>query len=156
MSMNKSDAQSGSCRGFTLIQVIVALAVVAILAGIAFPSYQEVVRKGKRTEGRAALYLLMQQEERFYSQRHSYIAFSSDSTGPDEKQFKWFSGNTPSASAYEISAEACENDTIQNCVRLVAKPGTAKVDPNFEDPVCGELSLTSTGEKKASREECWR
>jgi type IV pilus assembly protein PilE len=142
--------------GFTLIQVIVALAVVAILARIAFPSYQEAVRKGKRAEGRAALYQLMQQEERFYSQRNSYIKFSPGSTGKDEKQFKWFSGNTPATSAYEISAEACENDPIQNCVLLIAKPGTANVDSNFDDPVCGDLSLASTGEKKANSADCWR
>jgi type IV pilus assembly protein PilE len=156
VNLNRIECQRRPHRGFTLIQVIVALAVIAILAGIAFPSYQEAVRKGKRAEGRAALYQIILQEERFYSQRNSYIAFSSASTGADEKQFKWFSGNAPSTSAYEISAEACENDSIQNCVRLVAKPGTAKVDSNFDDPVCGELSLTSAGEKKANREECWR
>lgn len=154
--LNKSEGRRESPCGFTLIQVIVALVIVAILAAIALPSYQEAVRKGKRTEGRAALYQLMQQEERFYTLRNSYIRFSSASTGEDEKQFKWFSGNTPATSAYEIRAEACPGDTIRNCVLLTAKPGTTMVDSNFDDPVCGELSLASTGEKKANSTECWR
>lgn len=143
-------------RGFSLIQVIVALAVVGILAGIAYPSYLEATRKAKRAEGRAALYQLMLQEERFYSQRNSYIAFSSGSASEDEMRFKWFSGNSPETSAYEIKAEACSGDTIQNCVRLVAMPGTANVNANFEDSVCGNLALASTGEKDANTPECWR
>lgn len=142
--------------GFTLIQLIVVLAVVTILAATAAPSYTEAVRKGKRTEGRSALYQIMLQQERYYSMRNSYITFSSRSSGEDEKQFKWFSGNSPPKSAYEIKAEPCANDTIQNCVRLVATPGTANVDSRYEDPSCGELSLTSAGDKGAKSPECWR
>lgn len=142
--------------GFSLIQLIIALAVVGILAGIAYPSYQEAMRKAKRAEGRAALYQLMLQQERYYSQRNSYIAFSSGSTSEDEMRFKWFSGNSPETSAYEIKAEACLGDTIQNCVRLVAMPGTANVNANFEDPACGNLAVASTGEKDANMPECWR
>ena len=148
--------ESNLLSGFSLIQVIIALAVVAILASIAFPSYEEAVRKAKRSEGRAALYQLLLQEERFYSQRNRYIAFSAASLDEDEKQFKWFSGNSPATSAYEIRAETCENETIQNCVLLIARPGTANVDANFDDPVCGDLSLASTGEKKANSPDCWR
>lgn len=142
--------------GFSLIQVIIALAVVGILAGIAFPSYMEASRKAKRAEGRAALYKLMLQEERFYSQRNSYIAFSSGSSSEDEKQFKWYSGNSPGSSAYEIKGEACPGDTIRDCVRLIAMPGTANVDAHFKDSLCGNLAITSTGAKEANTPECWR
>ena len=142
--------------GFSLLQVIIALAVVGILAGIAFPSYKEASRKAKRAEGRAALYQLMLQEERFYSQRNRYIAFSAGASGEDEKQFKWYSGNSPDSSAYEIKGEACAGESIRDCVRLVAMPGTANVDGHFEDPVCGILAVTSTGEKEANVPECWR
>ncbi|OWW23077.1 pilus assembly protein PilE [Noviherbaspirillum denitrificans] len=142
--------------GFSLIQVIVALAVVAILAGIALPSFKEAARKAKRAEGRSALYQLMLQEERFYSQRNKYIAFTSGSSGEEEKRFRWFSGNSPESSAYEIKAEACAGETISDCVRLVATPGTGRVDANFKDPECGEFTLASTGEKGANKAECWR
>jgi type IV pilus assembly protein PilE len=142
-------------HGFTLIEVMVVLVIVSILAGIAYPSYRDSIRKGKRTEGRAALMELMQQQERYYSQHNSYIVFNSSSTNEDEKRFKWFSGNKPANSAYEISADACENDTIQNCVLLAAKPGTEKVDKHFDDPTCGKLTLTSTGVKAADATNCW-
>lgn len=143
-------------RAFTLIEVIVAMVVVAILASIAYPSYMESVRKAKRAEGRAALMQLMQQEERYFTQNNTYIAFSSASTDAAEKMFRWYSGATPATSAYEITAQACSADVLQNCVVLTAKPGTAKVDGKFEDTVCGELSLDSRGTLGAAAAECWK
>lgn len=142
-------------RGFTLIELMIALAVAAILATIAYPTYQEAVRKGKRAEGRAALMELMQQQERYYSLTNSYIAFSSTSTEEDAKKFKWFSGGNASSSAYEISASPCEGETIENCVQLTATPGSPKVDKNFTDTLCGKLTFTSTGVKGADDSHCW-
>jgi type IV pilus assembly protein PilE len=145
-------------KGFTLIEIMVAVVIVAILASFAYPSYLESVRKAKRAEARAALMQLMQQQERYYSQNNRYIAFSSESAGENEKKFSWYSGSTPSTSAYEIEGRACENGIIENCVALTARPGTAKVDRNYSDTRCGELTLTSTGAKSAtgSAADCWR
>ncbi len=109
-------------------------------------------------EGRAALMQLMQQEERYYSQSTTYIVFSSSSTDANEIKFKWFSGNAAATSAYEISAAACTNDVIQNCVLLTAKPGTAKVSQALTDPACGNFMLSSTGAKTVSGDatNCWQ
>lgn len=142
--------------GFTLIELMTAVAVAAILAGMAYPSYTEYVRKAKRAEGKVALLQLLQQQERFYSQRGSYIVFSSSSTDEDEKRFKWYSGETAASSAYEIIGEACQGETIKNCVLLTAKPGTSKVDANFKDLACGKLTMTSTGVKGADGDNCWK
>lgn len=148
--------KTSSRSGFTLIELMVTVAIVAILAGIAYPSYIDHVRKAKRAEGKAALMQLLQQQERFYSQRGSYIAFSSNSTDEDEKRFKWYSGDTAGSSAYEIVGEACQGESIKSCVRLTAKPGTSKVDAGFKDPSCGSLTITSTGVKGADSDNCWK
>ncbi len=142
--------------GFTLIELMVAIAIVGILAGIAYPSYLESVRKSKRAEGRAALMELMQQEERYYTLSNSYIGFSSSSTNAVEKTFKWYSGSAAATSAYEISAQACTGDSLTNCVVLTAMPGTTKVDKSFADPVCGTFTLDSTGAKSAASSDCWK
>jgi type IV pilus assembly protein PilE len=146
------------CRGFTLVEVMVVASIMAILAAIAYPSYQESIRKTKRSEAQAALMQLMQQQERYYSRNNSYIAFSSASEGENEKTFKWFSGDSAAKSAYEIKGAACANESIANCIVLTAKPGTNNVDKNFRDPQCGELTLNSVGEKTASTgaTDCWR
>ena len=159
MRSRKSKVRAEKARGvdgFTLVELMIAVAVAAILAAVAYPSYQEAVRRGKRAEGRAALMQLMQQQERYYSLRNSYIAFSSASTDDDEKKFKWFSGDSAAASAYEISGVACDGEKIENCVQLIAQPGSQKVDKNFADPVCGKLTFTSTGVKGADGNGCWK
>lgn len=142
--------------GLTLIELMVVMAIVAILAGIAYPSYQDSVRKAKRAEARATLLQVMQQQERYYSQRNTYVAFSSASTDPDAKRFKWFSGNDAASSAYEISGQACSGASLQDCVQLSAKPGTGKVDSTYKDSACGMLTLTSTGEQGADGKGCWK
>lgn len=153
--------QANKCRlrtggGFSLIELVAVLAVLAILAGIAYPSYREAMRKAKRAEGRAALFQLMQQQERYYARHNSYIAFSSSSADDEERSFKWYSGARAESSAYEIKAEACRDDTIRDCVQLTAMPGTRRVDSRYEDSTCGELTLTSTGIKHAARPDCWK
>jgi type IV pilus assembly protein PilE len=147
-----------SNRGFTLIEVIVAAAIVSIVASVAFPVYQESVRKAKRVEGRAALMQLMHQQERYYSQHGRYIAFSSESRDENAKKFAWYSGSIAATSAYEIAATACQNDAIENCVLLTAKPGTSKVDSSHQDAKCGNLMLTSTGIRSVSSKaaDCWQ
>jgi type IV pilus assembly protein PilE len=144
-------------RGFTLVEVMVVVAIVAILASVAYPSYQESIRKAKRAEGRAALTRLMQQQERFYSQNNRYVAFTADSGDDDAKKFVWYSGSSASTSAYEVEAAACDNEKIENCVVLTAKPGTDKVEANYKDTKCQKLVLTSTGKKSASSgaTDCW-
>jgi type IV pilus assembly protein PilE len=150
---DRGTARTGGPWGFSLVELMVVLLVLAILAAIQYPSYLESARKAKRTEGRAALAQLMQQQERYYSQNASYVAFSS--TTPNG--YKWFSGNTPASSAYEIAASPCKEDTLQNCVLLIAKPGTDKVDMAYKDDTCGDLSLASNGVKAASGHgtHCW-
>jgi type IV pilus assembly protein PilE len=137
---------------------MIVLAVIAILASVALPSYLDSVRKGKRAEGRAALMQLMQQQERFYTQNNKYIAFSESTSDADARKFKWFSGDNPAASAYEMSGAACgDGGTIDNCVLLTAKQASTKVS-GFTDPECGDLTLSSAGVKSSSTSSpnCWK
>ncbi len=142
-------------RGFTMIELMIALTILAILAAIAIPSYQESVLKAKRTEGRAALMKTMQQQERYYSLHTTYLAFSSASIAPDEKRFSWFSGENAQSSFYEISAQSCKERSLRECVLLTALPGTDKVNTQYRDSKCGKLTLSSSGEKTAAADGCW-
>jgi type IV pilus assembly protein PilE len=147
--------RSPRASGYTMLEVMIVLVILAILAAIAFPSYQEAIVKAKRTEGRTALMKAMQQQERYYSLHSTYLEFSFASTDADGRKFSWFSGETSTSSSYEISAQACKDKLIRDCVLLIAQPGTAKVDARYRDPVCGQLSLSSTGEKLAHAAHCW-
>jgi type IV pilus assembly protein PilE len=139
--------------GFSLMELMVVLVILAVLAAFQYPSYKNSVRKAKRAEGRAALTEAMQQQERLYTQQSAYVPFSA----ANPNGFKWYSGDNPKTSSYELRAEACKNDTVRNCIVITAQPGTARVNPNFQDDVCGELSLASNGVQSASGtgNDCW-
>jgi type IV pilus assembly protein PilE len=134
---------------------MITLIIIAILAAIAFPSYQESVLKTRRTEGRAALMKSMQQQERYYSLHTTYLAFSSASIDANEKRFSWFSGENAQHSFYEISAQSCKDKSLRDCVLLTAQPGTSKVNAHYRDLKCGKLTLSSSGEKMAETDGCW-
>lgn len=68
----------GRSGGFTLIELMIALVVAAILVGIAVPSYTAQVQKSRRTEARYALLDIAAREERFLSVTNAYSALPSD------------------------------------------------------------------------------
>jgi type IV pilus assembly protein PilE len=148
-------ARTFRLRGFTLVEAMLVLLVIALLAAIAYPSYREAVLKSRRAEGKAALLKLMQQQERYYALHASYLVFSADATGDEERRFLWYSGNSPETSFYEIDARACDGEGVRDCVMLSARPGTARVNASYRDPVCGRLSLNSRGERGADAPQCW-
>jgi type IV pilus assembly protein PilE len=143
-------------KGFTLIEVMVALVVVAVLAALAYPTYAGYVRKSRRIEGQVALVEAMQQEERYYAQHNAYQPFSA-TADPASGAPRWWSGSTAATSAYEVDGYACPGHAIDECVELRARPGTARVDASFHDPECETLTLDNSGEQKSTGTvaKCW-
>ena len=131
--------------GFTLIELMIVVAIVGILATIAYPSYRESVLKGRRAEARTALLELMQQQERYMTQRGAYLKFIADNPAA-AAIFKIYSGDAVTAAnaKYKLSAAQCPaasggtQPSLAECIQLTATPQSA-------DPVVNALSLTSTG-----------
>ena len=144
--------------GFTLIELLIVLVLALILSAAAYPAYTEFSVRARRTEAQAALHLLMQQQERYYSTHGTYLAFNADATDDEARAFHWWSGVKASSSAYELEGKACDGEAIRDCVQLVARPGTARVDRTFRDDACDTLVLTSTGLRLATGPSlnCWR
>jgi type IV pilus assembly protein PilE len=70
--------RKSASAGFTLIELMVAVAVVGILATIAATSYQSQVQKSRRTDARSALLDLAGREEKLFSTTNAYSATPSD------------------------------------------------------------------------------
>lgn len=71
-------------RGFTLIELMIAVAVIAILASIAVPSYRGYVERATRTDAHAGLMEAAGQLERCYTVNNSYVNCSVITNSPDE------------------------------------------------------------------------
>ncbi|KQU82892.1 pilus assembly protein PilE [Variovorax sp. Root318D1] len=145
-------------RGFTLIELMIVVAIVGILASIAYPAYQDSLLKGRRAEARTALLELMQQQERYMTQRGTYLEFSNlngvTTPAAAATTFKVFSGDNAATPSYRLSATECAvGVSLRDCVRVDATPVRT-------DSVVGVLSMTSTGVKSCSRNPsnaklCW-
>jgi type IV pilus assembly protein PilE len=144
-------------RGFSMIEVLIALLILAVFAALVYPSYADFVLRSRRAEGQAALLVTMQEQERYFTEHKRYLAFTSFSDIPDDKAGKWWSGSVARRSAYELRGKACEGQGIGECIELVATPGTSAVDRSFNDATCGTLTLSSNGERRAGGplQQCW-
>jgi len=148
-------------RGFTLIEVLIAVAIVGLLTAIALPSYQEHINKGRRAEGKSALLKTIQLQERFYTANGTYTTDVGPLYGLTGATA--LSGENPSVEPgvgdgwYTLSANstACGADGLQVCVTVVATPRNG-----FVDARCGVLSLNSRGVQGETGSEtvqyCWR
>jgi type IV pilus assembly protein PilE len=67
-------------QGFTLIELVIAIAIIGILAAIAIPAYQDNVKKGRRGDAQAALMGLGQAMERTYTLDGTYAGADGDAT----------------------------------------------------------------------------
>lgn len=66
-------------KGFTLIELMITVAVVGVLASIAYPSYTEFVAKSRRAQAKTTLSMAQQWMERFYTENYSYYSIRGTS-----------------------------------------------------------------------------
>ena len=128
--------------GFTLIELMITVAIVGILAAIAYPSYQDSVRKSWRANGASCLMELAQRMERRYTGSSSYEGGVPDSgcrqeSGMDDRYEFSFAEDEPTATTFILQA--------------------VPSGPQASD-TCGTLTITQTGLKGSDGtvSDCWR
>jgi type IV pilus assembly protein PilE len=147
--------------GFTLVELMIVVAIIGILASIAVPSYQESVRKSRRADAKGALMGLANAMERHFTETNSYCdaggAGGGDSCGLAGSDF-----GTPAAAVYTPSSETDSyyNFTINADISPSSYTLSATPDGAQADDKCGTLTLTNTGQKdvvgaELSKADCW-
>lgn len=116
--------------GFSLLELLIVLAIVAILAGISFPAYQSHLIKARRTDGQVALFHLATALEKYAVDNHGYEGanFENLKIKPESSQ-KYYELNI-------IKSE--EMDFL-----ISAEP----INAQTKDKACGILAMNDKGEK---------
>ena len=132
-------------RGITLIELMIVVAIVGILASIAYPSYRENVNSGRRSDGQGALVNVAQRLERCFTQFNAYddarcsVANDLTSDGLESPDgFYLITAAFPDGTRFTLSA--------------------APQGPQTADTRCGTLTLTHSGARNASGtqpDRCW-
>ncbi len=131
--------------GFTLVELMIVLAIMTILATYAYPSYQQHINKTRRAEGQILLMDMLARQERFFTENNSYtigldnLGYTLNADGAVETE----------GGFYTITAATCDAATpITNCVELTATPPPG--GPQVSD---GVLTLNSRNRKRRTTDD---
>ena len=138
----------GKEQGFTLIELMVALVIAAILATVALPSYQNQMQKARRADAYDCLLNAAQRQENFFYQNNTYastlgaLGLNAQSCGDGEFYLLEIVGDPDIATSYLLTAR---------------RIGTSA---QIDDTRCGDLTLSSAGAKSNENaslpgSECW-
>lgn len=104
MSSRVTSSQSRPARGFTLIEVMVTVAIIGILAAVALPSYKAYVVRGKIPEATAGLATRQVRLEQFFQDRRTYVGAPDCNADSSSSKYFNFSCSASSASAFVLQA----------------------------------------------------
>jgi type IV pilus assembly protein PilE len=123
--------------GFTLIETIMVIGIMAILAALVYPAYTRHFLKSRRIEAQTTLLELSQFMERHYTRQGSYLDAQLPITRLPQ--------TGPAHYHFSLDPLAAQSYTLN-----------AIPTPQQEVDGCGTLSLTQTGAKIAEAEQCWK
>lgn len=132
-------------RGFTLVELMIVVAIIGILSAVAMPAYTQYVKNARRADARAQLMENAQYMQRFYSANGSF-AKTLDNKAPVLP----ITGNT----FYTFQNVQADLTTTTFTLEAVPVAGS----PMASDK-CGKLSLTNTGVRRSEKltaAECWK
>lgn len=137
-------------KGFTLIELMIVVAVVGILAAIAYPSYTEYVFRSRRVEGMNLLNEAAARQERWRAQNGSYMT-----TAADVAKLKLAKGDKSENGFYTLSVSEVSGD---GGYTLTA----TRAGSQASDSKCGNFTLDAKGAKGMASGTpgtvalCWR
>jgi type IV pilus assembly protein PilE len=141
-------------HGFTLIELMIVIVVVAILSAVAYPSYGAYVTKSRRQAARNVLYQIADRQEQFFMDNKVYAAnltamgFPTNTIGVDKSGQITTSSDAERAYIVDLTNATATTYTVRSVPQLIQ----AKNDTD-----CATLTMTHTGVRAASgsSSDCW-
>lgn len=131
-------------RGFSLLELMIAVSIIGILASIAIPAFNEQVAKTRRTDAQGALTSFANAMERFYTENFTYLGAGTDNNT---------NGDADSAGDPTIFPTEAPLDSENKYYDLTIQDSTSttyvlRATPKGVQTGDGFLELTSTGERR--------
>jgi type IV pilus assembly protein PilE len=135
-------------HGFTLVELMIVVAIIAILAAIAIPNYLKQIQQSRRTSAKTALLDVSSREERYYAVNNSYTTLANLGYN-----------NVNAAGALEIpsASEDYYNVTVTLATSPVGYTVSAAPQGNQSNDGCGTYTLTNLGVQSdnGTATNCW-
>jgi type IV pilus assembly protein PilE len=126
--------------GFTLVELMITVAVIGILAAIAIPNYQQYVLRANRSDAKAILMETAQFMERYYTTNNTYVGATVLSAVSPK-------GASATSKKYDITFSA--GPTATSFTLQAATTGSQDNDS------CGDLTISNTGAQTPTTAGCW-
>ncbi|WP_461482457.1 type IV pilin protein [Porticoccus sp.] len=144
--------------GFTMIELLIVVAIMAVIVALALPNYREYVIKSNRSVAKGALLEVASREEQYFLNNRSYTNSLVD-LGLPANYYMGSDGQTlttSSGSIYQITIDEPDSNTGETAYTLSATPQNSQT----EDGRCGIFSIDEQGLKTVtdaseSASYCW-
>jgi type IV pilus assembly protein PilE len=134
--------RSRRARGFSLLELVVTLAIVAILASLALPGYRAQQLRARRTEAISALMQIAALQERHYLRHHTYT-LALEAVPPAGLGLRASSEN----GRYAIAITAADAAGFSATATAVGSQAG--------DSRCAAFTINETGARTATSPDCW-
>jgi len=144
--MSGTELMGKMMKGFTLIELMIVVAIVAILTAVAYPSYQDSLTKGRRSDAQGVLMAFAGAVERHYTNNSTYVGAAD-------------AGGVPIIFATEAPLDGAAKYYTLSVPVSTASTYTLRATPKNAQAGDGYLEILSTGVKRwetgGAVNDCW-